>query len=311
MKVKDLFNSFIELKATVSKQSTIILYKRIYKMHFSFLDDYEVEKLTPNIIDDWITGMKVNNRNPQRVSFDHELSLLKSLITYYNDFFDGHLDIIKKKHNILCNIKHKKKRRDKELRESEFRKFVSKLAVLYGKKYELLAMLQYYLALRVSEVVAIHYNDIKLNYTNPYLSTIVINKSIVFKHDSISQSQLQDGFKNGSIKVLPIFPELFIYLKDEVENYKDKYLFIEDGIVEYYTIKNYYNSAFKQAGLSYRGTHILRHGGCSRIFNLSGGNVIVASQLLGDSEQETFKTYAHSYGNTLQVLNDKLYNGLK
>lgn len=311
MKVRELFDSFIDLKSAILKQSTIILYKRIYKMHFGFLDNYEVDKLTSSIIDDWIKGMKVNNKNHQRVSFDHELSLLKSLLNYYNDFFDGNLDIIKKKHSMLCNLKPRKKRINKELRESEFKKFVNTLAVLYGKKYELLAMLQYYLALRVSEVTAIHYKDIKLNYNNPYLSTIVINKSVVFKHDCISKSEVQDGFKNGSIKVLPIFPELFIYLKDEIEKYKDKYLFIEDGIVEYYKIKSYYNQAFKKAGLSYSGTHILRHGGCSRIFNLSGGNVIVASQLLGDSEQETFKTYAHSYGNTLQVLNDKLYNGLK
>ena len=62
-----------------------------------------------------------------------------------------------------------------------------------------------------------------------------------------------------------------------------------------------------RANLPYRSTHILRHGGCSRLFNMSGGNVIIASQLLGNSEKETLKTYAHGYSGTLQYFTNSLY----
>lgn len=312
MKLKDVFDNFIKTKQSLIKNSTIILYQRIFKLHFNFLSDMEIDSLTSRTIDDWIKYLRINNRNNQRISYEHELTLLKNIINFYNEFLDGSLDIIKKKHSILCNVTHKRKRTDKEFRESEFKRFLQKLSLLYGQEFELLAMIQYYSALRISEAVALHYNDLYLDYDNPYLSYIKVNKSIVFSHDSEHEDYMQDGFKNGDIKLIPIFPELFVYLKNVIDKYKDNFLFInEQKILKYNKIKRAYNSAFRLAGLSYRGTHILRHGGCSRVFNLSGGNIIVASQLLGNSEKETIKTYAHSYQNTLQVLNNNLYENLK
>lgn len=315
MQFIDVFNNFISVKSSILKHNTIILYKRIYDCHFHYFDNYEIEDLTSKIIEDWIMRMKINNRNKQRISFEHEFTLLKNIINFYNDFRDdgkNKIDIIRKKHCLLCNIKPKKKSIQKELRESEFKWFLQKLAIFYGRKFELLAMIQYYCALRVSEVVALHYKDFYLDYNNPYMSYIKIERSVVYTHSTKEETYLQDGFKNGDIKIIPIFPELFVYLRNYIEDYKDKFLFIEDEkIPRYNLIKYAYNSSFKRAGLPYRGTHILRHGGCSRIFNLSGGNIIVASQLLGNSEKETIKTYAHSYNNTLQALNNNLFNLLK
>lgn len=314
MQFKDVFDNFISIKSSILKLNTINLYKRIYDCHFHFFDNIEMKDLSSKLIEDWIINMKLNNTNKQRISFEHELTLLKNIINFYNDFSEDNssVDIIRKKHTLLCNIKPRKKNIKKELRESEFKCFIQKLAIFNGREFELLAMLQYYCALRISEVVALHYSDFNLDFNNPYLSFIRIERSIVFSHDSNQKSYIQSGFKNGDVKILPIFPELFIYLKQYLDDYKDSFLFIKgDKILEYKRIKTAYNTAFKRAGLNYHGTHILRHGGCSRVFNLSGGNIIVAAQLLGNSEQETIKTYAHSYQNTLQVLNSNLFNQIK
>lgn len=315
MLFKEVFNKFIQVKSSIIKQNTIILYKRIYECHFHYFDNIEIEKLTSKIIEDWIMKLQINNKNKQRVSFEHELTLLKNIINFYNDFREddkNKIDIIRKRHSLLCNIKPRKKSVKKELRESEFKNFLQKLALFYGRKFELLAMIQYYCALRISEVVALHYKDFFLDYNNPYMSYIKIERSVVYTHSTKEISYIQDGFKNGDIKIIPIFPELFVYLKNYIEDYKDNFLFIEDNqIPRYNTIKYAYNLSFKRAGLHYQGTHILRHGGCSRVFNLSGGNIVVASQLLGNSEQETIKTYAHSYKNTLQALNNTFFNLLK
>lgn len=312
MKFSEVFNDFINTKKSFLKDSTIVLYQRIYNLHFNWLSDRDIEDLTSKDIDDWIKYLRINNKNNTRISYDHELTLLKNIINFYNEFLEGKVDIIKKKHSMLCNIKPRKKRSDKDFRESEFKRFIQKLALFYGRKYELLAMIQYYSALRISEAVALHYKDFHLDYSNPYMSYIQVHRSVVFSHDKGHKHYLQEGFKNGDLKILPIFPELFVYIKNYIEEFKDRFLFIEDDhILDYNAIKRAYNRAFKLSGLLYKGTHILRHGGCSRVFNLSGGNIIIASQLLGNSEQETIKTYAHSYTNTLQVLNNNLYEHLK
>jgi hypothetical protein len=48
---------------------------------------------------------------------------------------------------------------------------------------------------------------------------------------------------------------------------------------------------FKRAGLPYRGTHAMRHGGCRRVFN-EAGELPVAQQLLGNSDLKTTLIYA-------------------
>lgn len=308
MLFQDVFKEFINTKKSLLKQNTIDLYERIYHLHFSFFKDKDVDSFTPKTIDDWIFQLRLDNKNKQRENFDHELCLLKNIVNFYNEFFDGSIEVFKKRHALKSKLKLKTKKQNKELKESEFLKFSNKLALLYGQEAEMLAILQYYEALRISEAVAIHYNDIHLNYDNPYLSYITINKSVVFTHSSTKKSYLQEGFKNGMLKTLPLMPEVFIYLRNRLEKYKDQFLFIENGIPEFSKIQRMYNRAFQLSDLPYSSTHILRHGGCSRIFNFSGGNVLIASQLLGNSTKETLKTYAHVYQNTLQNFSSSLYD---
>jgi len=46
-----------------------------------------------------------------------------------------------------------------------------------------------------------------------------------------------------------------------------------------------------RAGLPYRGTHILRHGGCRHIYNATG-DLAIAQQLLGNSTLDSTLVYA-------------------
>ena len=232
---------------------------------------------------------------------------MKNIINHYNEFFDGDLRIFKKRHDKLSKVKNKDIDSDKSFNESDFKKFLSALNILYGEKFYMLALIQYYEALRISEAYAVHYNDFHLS-ENPFDSYVEIKRSVVFTHTSKKRSYIQNGFKNNRTKELPLIPEVWIYLKNNLDKYKDRFLFIEDGIQEYHNIQRAYNNAFKFAALPYSSTHILRHGGASRIFNLSGGNIICASQLLGNTQQETIKTYAHPYKNTLQNELKKIYS---
>lgn len=307
MIIDDVFKKFVEVRKYKVKQSTIDLYTNLYNRHFSFLKGMEIESLTSNIVDDWLTYMRINKNSPQRLSFDHELTLLKTIVSFYHEQYDVRLDIFRKRHMENCVVKRRLQKLNKELREDEFKLFLEWLSLLYNEKFTMLAIIQYYQALRISEAIAIHYDDIKLDPQNPLNSSLTIQRSVVFSHQSNQKSYIQNGFKNGDVKRQPLIPQVYFYLKDKLEQFKGKYLFIEDGIWPFYSIKNAYNKAFMRANLPYRSTHILRHGGCSRLFNMSGGNVIIASQLLGNSEKETLKTYAHGYSGTLQYFTNSLY----
>lgn len=313
MKLDTLFQEFIEKKKAHIKESTINLYIRMFRLHFDFFKGIEIEQFTAAIVDDWLTHLRVRNQNVQRLSFDHELTLLKTLVNYYWDEHDVKLDIFKKRHINNAVVKKRIYKLNRELKEDEFKLFAHWLNLLYGEQYTMLAIIQYYQALRISEAFAIHYDCFSLDYKNPLNSTLTIKESVVFTHETGKKSKIQQGFKNGLIKVQPLLPQVFFYIKDRLEQYRDKYLFFEntENIPEFYKIKNAYTKAFKRANLPYSSTHILRHGGCSRIYNLSGGNIIVASQLLGNSEQETIKTYAHGYNETLSLFTKSLYNNFE
>ena len=310
MLFQDVFNEFLEKKKFKIKENTIDLYKRIYNQHFLFFKDMEIEKFTPVTVDDWLSYLRCKNKNKQRMNFDHELTLLKTIVNFYFDQHDVKLEIFRKRHNENAIVKIKHEKVNKELKEEEFLQFLHWLGILYGEKYMMLAVIQYYQALRISEAVAIHYKDFKLDYQFPYNSTLTIQRSVVFTHLTEKKSYMQDGFKNGNIKIQPVIPQVYLFMKDRLDRYTGQYLFIEDGIMEFYKIKNAYTKAFKRAGLPYSSTHILRHGGCSRLFNLSNGNIIIASQILGNSQEETIKTYAHGYNNTLKNFTDFLYSDI-
>lgn len=310
MLFQDVFKEFIERKKFKIKQSTIDLYERLYQQHFLFFKDMEIEKFTTSTVDNWISYLHCKNKNKQRMSFDHELTLLKTIVNYYWDQHDVKLDIFKKRHTENIIVKVKSKKISKELTEEEFKLFLHWLSILYGERYTMLAVIQYYQALRISEAIAVHYNDFKLDYQNPFNSSLTIQRSVVFSHRTDKKSYLQDGFKNGDIKIQPVIPQVYFYLKDRLNKYTDQYLFINDNIPEFYKIKNAYTKAFKRAGLPYSSTHILRHGGCSRLFNISGGNIIIASQILGNSQEETIRTYAHGYNNSLKNFTNGLWDNL-
>jgi integrase len=57
------------------------------------------------------------------------------------------------------------------------------------------------------------------------------------------------------------------------------------------TRPNYYDKAFKRAGLDFSGTHIMRHGGTRLVYN-QFSDLEVAKQLLGNSDMDSVLTYA-------------------
>lgn len=307
MYFKELFNHFMSIKKNDIRVSTLDLYKRMYHLHFHILDNKVVEDFSCKTIDDWLLTLKDRNTNRQRFSFDNELTLMKNIINHYNEFFEGDLRIFKKKHLKLSKVKPKQPKEDKSFNEKEFKEFLDCIGALYGEKFYMLALIQYYEALRISEAYALHYSDFHMT-DSPFTSYIEVRRSVVFTHNSKKRSYIQECLKNRTSKELPILPEVWGFLKSHLEKYKNKYLFMPNGKPEeYHTLQRAYNTAFRSANLPYSSTHILRHGGASRIFNITGGNIICTSELLGNTQEETIKTYAHPYRDTLRSELERIY----
>lgn len=93
--------------------------------------------------------------------------------------------------------------------------------------------------------------------------------------------------------------ELFKYLSfsfllfDSMKRYpniagKD---FLKDIFSRRFVRIRFSNLAFKRAGLKYRATHGLRHGGCNFYYNMTG-DLSVAKEVLGNSDMKTVQVYA-------------------
>ena len=74
MYIKNVFTEFLRIKSLFLKPNTISLYERMFKLHFKFFDNKEIEDLVSNDIDEWI-GQLRKNKNNKRFSFEHELVL--------------------------------------------------------------------------------------------------------------------------------------------------------------------------------------------------------------------------------------------
>lgn len=89
-----------------------------------------------------------------------------------------------------------------------------------------------------------------------------------------------------------MFPETFEILSKLHHPGVKELIFPADGThLEYRTIQSAYDRTFRKAGLPYSGTHVMRHGGCRRVYNQEG-DLAVAQQLLGNSDLKTTLVYA-------------------
>ena len=90
-----------------------------------------------------------------------------------------------------------------------------------------------------------------------------------------------------------MFPETFEVLSQLHRPGATGLIFHVDGKhLEYRAIQSAYDRAFKRVALPYRGTHIMRHGGCQRVYNQEGCDLAVAQQLLGNSDLKSTLVYA-------------------
>lgn len=288
------------------KITTKIRYKFIAKKFFNFFNKYQVNEITPPIIDLWLSKLRDKKLNEGRkTGFAYELRVLGSIFYFFREYSDdySYQVPIRKRHFAKEEMASKKTpRKSKNLTPDEFLLFHKKLRAILPKKIKIvlsLVLLQYWHALRVSEIAAIHWEDLFINETHPERSFLRINRSLKWIRGKII---LEDGFKNSNatdgFKDLLLFPVTYRVFLELKRSYEKNGTALR-GLVfrcpvgeplRYRQIQYYYDRAFKNAGLAYSGTHIMRHGGSRRLYAESM-NLETAKQLLGNTDMATTKLY--------------------
>ncbi|NBW83301.1 hypothetical protein EBR21_16245, partial [bacterium] len=199
-------------------------YQQYVRLHLQDLMQLPIRSVTANTIDRWLDGArrKVQDgvSNSKRTSFMHELTFLNGLLNYYVEYYEDpeFKNPLRKRHRqdaFLCKAPPK----HRDLTEDEFKRFLVELGKCSrGEMYVAMATVQYYQALRISEVAAIHFEDLSLNWRNPEDSTLRVCRHMVYLREKGCKPVLMDGFKNAtggqdSVREQPLFQPSFEALK--------------------------------------------------------------------------------------------------
>lgn len=290
--------------------STQVQYDKVLRLHFGALLNLTVHEITPQRIDIWMDELKekakVSTKRLTRISFGHELSLLSTILKYYRDYYDdtAFQFPVKQRHKDTVRLARAKAPSPKDLSEPEFLKFREELRrCRNGEMLATMATVQYYQALRISEAAGLYWEDVVLDRDEPWKSRLKIVRSVCYPHRGNEEAFIKGGFKNAQanrgVKEQPMFPEVFEALAKYIRPGATGMLFHLDGKpIPYRTIQSHYDRSFRRAELPYRGTHVMRHGGCRRVFN-EVGELSIAQQLLGNADLKTTLVYAKRHAGAL------------
>lgn len=255
-------------------------------------------------------------KSHRRITFKHEVGVLSAVLHYYEDYHPDPIFRfpIKRRHWHDAKTDRKSVPKPKDLTEDEFIQFRNELAKgRYGKVLASLATLQYFEALRISEAAGIFYEDVRLNRLNPARSRLFIQRSVHYPRVKGQVCYVRIGFKNSKqfpdgVKELPMFPQTFEALAPLISGTERGLIFQIDGKpVEYRTIQYFYDKAFRNAGLPYTSTHVLRHGWTREIYNRNP-DLDTAKQLLGDTSDDAARVYARRRAGAITGVADRMWN---
>jgi integrase len=276
-------------------------YDQLISLHFDRLMSHPIGAITSKVVDNWLTDLKAKvgttHQSRQRRSFDHELTLLALIFRYYDEYHEddeAFSSPIKKRHWKDSKLKVNLPVRLKDIPERDFLAFRDALA---GAKFDRMLMafatVQYFQAHRVCETAALEWGDLHLDRKEPRNSRLRVKQHVIWARKRGAVSKIVQGLKNTDHKEQPIFPESYESLKT-LFYVGAKGLVFHQGDGTFFTyrqIASAYDRGFKKAGLPYRSTHIMRHGGTQRAYNETG-DLDLAGQLLGNTDPETVRVYA-------------------
>lgn len=300
----DLINRFLEFKASRVQISTLESYRSLSK-HFAWLNTWMVEDINSHTIDRWLEQVKSESYRAKlrsvRLSFSHEVGLLRIVFSYYREYINEKFENpVRKRHYQDCIIDLQRKKQIEAARRTHYilptdiekflQVFQQQAKEQHEKRcYSVLALIQARTGLRIGEAVALNWQDIDWS-----LGYLEITKTVQWMRSKNRRTSISNVPKNGRFRRAKFSHEVLNELKQlrEQQGRITGLIFSHDGIgiMPYRSIQYHYNGAFKQAGLPWQSTHILRHSFATHFLQVTG-NALALKEILGHSELRMTEKY--------------------
>lgn len=324
---KEVMQKFFQHKASKLSVTTVETYESNTK-HFTMFLSTPVSLITPKAIDSWLTYIKrpeyVATQNKTRLTYHHELSVLRQILVFYSEYLDDSFQVpIKKRHYDDCIIDHlkykmaKAKNKQKYIPRSDYYSFVEHLFRQSEQKphkllFAVMAWVQVSTGLRVGEIAALDFKDIdRVN------KRITVSKSVQWCRKKGRETTISQLTKTAEIRVISTTEQVLEALSDWQKQIKRTkgLIFSQDGFspVSYRAIQYSYNNAFKALGMNWTSTHILRHSFATDFLEKTL-NQLALQQTLGHKSlrqtehyakitqkltEQSMSAYNQSYGGTV------------
>lgn len=244
------------------------------------LNHQPIESIRPLHIDQLISYWKETNiKSSQRTSFVKEFDVIKLLFFWYQRNFDNAKLTLpfKDRHKKQIILKQKVKVTRRFMTEDETKAFLKALHE-EGELYFTIGAVQIMQLMRISEVLAMKWSNLDKKNKQYHLC-----EHVVWERVGGVKPRIDAGTKTikaGDVYTINLF-QYCIELIEKLGRCKDiDLIFHKNGdLLTYRQVQYRYDNAFKKAGLQFRATHVLRHTGATRFYNLSGD--ILALQHMG------------------------------
>lgn len=242
-----------------------------YWQHFRFFESMNVEEIDATSVDQWISAIKsptyIAKSNRTRCNYEHEYTVLRGIFRYYQERMNPNYRLpFRKDHRKMLTVR-KKPAEVKDLSAEQFRSFLDALKAICDSAgcpaIWYLARMQYLTATRIQEVAALRVEDFDFA-----VGKIRVQRRVQWSRSRGVSTKILDGTKadrGKSLTLLPAMESLLIELKLAL-GVREGLLFQLDGQpLSYRQIEYRFTQAFKQAGIPFQGTHIVRHAAISEV----------------------------------------------
>lgn len=295
----DLYDIFIKFKEQSLKFQSFRAQKNRYENHIlPFFKDYQIKNIKADDYIKWKNYILDKNYSYTYMSSLHQVMV--NILNFAMNFYDLKENIASKvggfsKRNYIKKVNF--------WTLEEYQKFISKVDdIVYYTLFDFL----YYSGLRLGEVRALNWNDLKDNYIN-------VDKNLI--RSSINECKFNTPKTNSSIRSVELDDYVLNNLKKLKEYYQNFIGFSDDWFIfgglfplSTTTIERKKNKYCELANVKQIKIHEFRHSHATNLLSI-GAPITVISRRLGHSNlTTTLKVYSHlvlkDEDKAIKILND-------
>lgn len=297
---------FFEWQIGRVKPSTLETY-RVNARHLGFFDKFLVRDIGPREVESWLVAMKrpeyLATQHSNRLSYEHDLQLLRQILSYYAEYLDDAYKVpVKKRHREDAVVNKERllavrdQRERKYMPAEEMDRFLDHLRQKAEKDenewpFYLQALIQLRTGGRPGEVASLRWQDVSFKNRSVFISRTVYWAKTKERETSISPTT-----KSGVSRLVPsVSEDVFTALEEwaRKSGRRTGLICADDAFrpVEYRWIQHRFDKAFRELGMPYSGAHILRHSFATD-FLLKTGDLNALQGILGHSRIEQTQVYA-------------------